>query len=105
MHIWLHAFQETLKVDINSVLNYLLPPKRNLEAVDKLRNIKPYELIKTHTNRFKKSFILSVLELYSRPNIWHCIQPSYFSVFVDFNSFIFIVFSIVLNAFLLSVLV
>jgi len=30
----------------------------NIEVMDKLRNVKPYELIKTSTDRFKKSFIL-----------------------------------------------
>jgi len=50
--------------DTNSVLNYLLPPKRNEEAIDKLRNVKPYELIKTHTDRLKKSFLRYYLRVY-----------------------------------------
>jgi len=44
-------------VHTNSVLNYLLLLKHNLKAIDKLRNVKPYELIKIHTDRFKKTFI------------------------------------------------
>ena len=51
-------------LDNNSVLNYLLPPKHNLEENDKLRHVKPYELVKMRTDRFVKSFISYCLATY-----------------------------------------
>ena len=49
-----HAF------DTNSVVNYLLPLKRNLEAIDKLRNVKPYEHVKMSTDRLKNCLFHTV---------------------------------------------
>jgi len=51
-------------LDNNSVLHYLLPPKRNLDVIDKLRHAKLYELAKMRTDRFKKSFIPYCLATY-----------------------------------------
>jgi len=46
-------FFKTQVLDNNFVLNYLLLPlKRNLEVIDKLRHVKPYELVKMRTDRF-----------------------------------------------------
>ena len=50
--------------DNNSVLHYLLPPKRNLHVIDKLRHAKSYELVQMRTDRFKKSFIPHYLASY-----------------------------------------
>jgi len=51
-------------LDNKSVLHYLLPPKRNLDVIDKLRHAKPYELAKMRTDRFKKSLIPYCLASY-----------------------------------------
>jgi len=51
-------------LDNNSVVHYLLPPKRNLHVIDKLRHAKSYELAKMRTDRFKKSFIPYCLTSY-----------------------------------------
>jgi len=42
----------------------LLPTKRNLHVIDKLRHAKSYELAKMRTGRFKKSFIPYCLASY-----------------------------------------
>jgi len=44
-------------LDCNSSLNYLLPAKRDPNILEKLRDGKPYEHLKTRTGKFKKSFI------------------------------------------------
>jgi len=53
-------------MDTNScVLNYVLPPKRNLEGINRLRNPNCYELIiKACTDRFKIFYsVLCVIAL------------------------------------------
>jgi hypothetical protein len=44
-------------LDSNSILNYLLPPERDPEILEKLRDCKPREPLKTRTEKFKKSFV------------------------------------------------
>ena len=41
-----HFFKRQSVLDTNSVLNYLLSPKRDLEAVGKLRNVKLYNSLR-----------------------------------------------------------
>jgi len=50
----------------NSLLNYLLPPKCDTELTDKLRNAKLYQPEKSHTDRFRKSFIPCSLAVYQQ---------------------------------------
>jgi len=47
----------------NSPLNYLLPPKRDTELTDKLRNAKCYQPEKSRTDRFRH-FIPYCLAVY-----------------------------------------
>jgi hypothetical protein len=44
-------------LDTTSALNYLLPPKRDPEILERLRDSKPREPLKTRTEKFKTSFI------------------------------------------------
>ena len=44
-------------LDCNSPLNCLLPAKRDPNILEKLKDGKPYEPLKTRTDKFKKSFI------------------------------------------------
>ena len=47
VNMWQHVIFKRQILGTNSVLNYLWSPKRKLEVIDKLRNVKPHELIKT----------------------------------------------------------
>jgi len=62
-HLTSHFFKRQVH-DNNSVLDYLIPQKRNLDVIDKLRHAKPYELAKMRTDRFNKSFIPYCLASY-----------------------------------------
>jgi hypothetical protein len=44
-------------LDKKSLLNYLLPTRRDPEILEKLRDSKPYEHLKSRTKKFQKSFI------------------------------------------------
>jgi len=41
----------------NALLHYLLPERRDNDTVCSLRNWQPFSSIRTHTNKFHKSFL------------------------------------------------
>ena len=49
----------------SSVLHYLLPYRRDSDSVASLRNPKPYQLIRTRTVKYQKSFLPYCLNKYT----------------------------------------